>query len=394
MKTVLINLVASNSGGGLQNSLSLVQQLNECKDFASCSIVACLKNSLIHKACLLGSIDVHPISASLPGRLHFELFGCYFLVRRRKLKLIFTLFGNCPLFCPGAYKISGFAYSNILMPEIPFWDFLPAHKRIFKIIKDFFRLWAAQKCDEIIFETEFLSHRAKTGPFSSKTVHVVPMEPSELIRQSGPICENQSAETAYHDFIFISGPHPNKRIHLFAAILKHFNTLRTANAMPRARVILTMDQLSEYSKTLTKAFASIGLSEYVDFIGAVSPYDIRSLLNRPLVVVNIARLESFSNNWVEAWATKSPLVSTDAEWTRESCADAAIYIDPLDAVAAADIIFRALNSEAHLKNVIRAGQKRLLLLGQEKKIYRYYAIIQQALRRLDSPSQISAGCNG
>lgn len=384
MEKVLLNMVASVSGGGLQNALSLIRQLPQIEDLRANVIVVCKKNSDIYNACKRLNLDLVTIPNGVLGRLWFEFVGCYALMRRNKIKYIFTLFGNCPIFTPGIYKISGFAYSNILMPEVPFWDFLPYRMRVGKWLKDRLRLWGSFLSDEIIFETYFLFRRAKSSPLGKRILHVVEMEPSEFVIQDLQSSKRFFQRESYRDFLFITGPHPNKRVHLFAEILKQLNQIRIKNGLHKARVFITMERTDGYPEIVWRSFAKNHVDECLFFLGPVPQENVGRLLRKSFVIVNIARLESFSNNWVEAWAANLPLVSTDADWSRSSCDAAAIYIDPEKPSEAAARLFRALCDGNAVNALTSAGRSNLERLRSRKKVFSYYEILLKAQKRNES----------
>jgi len=366
----------------LQNALSFVEQLSSAPKLHGQSIVICKKGSLLHDLCRKLGLEHRTVQPGRFGRFFFEFWGGYKIARSDKACIVFTLFGNAPLVSPGLYRISGFAWSNILHPEVPFWDFLPLFRQKLKELKDRVRLWASRQSHEIIVETAFLAKRARNGPFADRKVHVVKMEPSSLVRRE---LKNRHLERKEHNFIsilYLSGPHPNKRIHLLASIFVELNRLARANKSLSYKLTVTLPPSHNYTNEVFARFKRINAFQYIDNLGVVHPNEVGKLLRRVDGVVNIARLESFSNNWVEAWVSDLPLISVNADWARASCGDAAIYIDVMDAKAAAKTIYDMYSDTTKIKTLIRASRDHLSKLGAPgDKFDAYTLIILAALNR-------------
>lgn len=382
LSKILINLVASNSGGGLQNSLSLLDQFPQHQEFFRSAYVVCKKGGSIHQACKRIGIKYYTIKPGYLARIWFELIGGFFLAYKNNTRVIFTLFGNAPIVSPNIYKVSGIAFSNILQPEIPFWDFLPPLQQHLKATKDFLRIWSARRSDEIILETDYLADRARKGIFKDKILHVVKMEPSSLVLQS---MEPSSVfiKKDYGRLLVLSGPHPNKRIEAMAPIMACLNKLRSDFGLPVAHLSVTINPEHPYSRKVLESFRREGVEKCLSLIGPVSQERVGELLRTVDGIVNIARLESFSNNWVEAWAAGIPLITTDSDWARASCGDAAIYVNPSNPQQSAELIFKSLASVEDAAKLIFAGRNILRELTQIKKIDAYYSVISSALARLD-----------
>lgn len=366
----LVNLVPVGAGGGLQNGLSFVVGLAGL-DQAHPFVVACRRGSAIEQKCIELNIPHEAIGGGFFSRVACELWLLAALGKRHRAKVIFTLFGNPPFNSGGMVKISGFAYSNIIQTEVPFWNFLPFHKRVIKLLKDRLRLFMARQSDELILETPYLYARGKEGVFKDKKLHVVEMEPSILVRARDRASALVRDEGGF-DFLYLSGPHPNKRIHLLAPIIAELNRQERPS-----RLIVTLPESAAYTQAIRAAFIEHDVEHQLKNIGPVEPKNVADLLHSVDGVVNIALLESFSNNWVEAWASRKALICTDAEWARASCGDGAIYIDPDRPKEAAEQIREGLND---LTGLLERGDARLKQLGGERtKIQKYMDIIARHL---------------
>lgn len=373
---IFINFVPVSAGGGLQNALSFLSQIADEKysEYGFNFIVACVKNGEIEDFCINNDLPYCSIASGFLGRISYELFLGYRLIRSFNAKVVFSLFGGAPIFSPKVYKISGFAYSNIIQPEIPFWDFLPIFSRVKKELTDKLRLFVACASDEIILETDYLRKRAETVFFKQSKIHVIKMTPSRLVTDALLPAETGRASV---DILYLSGPHPNKRIHLLAEIFSELN--KGAN---RYRLITTMPHDHSYCRLNASEFARLSISDACVNVGPINPADVGELLSKVDAIINVALLESFSNNWVEAWAAKLPLIATDAEWARASCGDAAIYIDPNDPANAAQRIIDVFDNPHALDAMRASGTKQLASLPtQEERFGQYMAIINAALRR-------------
>lgn len=376
MSIVLINLVPVATGGGLQNALSLLRQLARREDTQR-FVVACRASSAIARtASSLGFRSVEVGNSPL-ARLRYDNGGAARIARRVGAGTVFTLFGPTPRGLRAVRTISGVAYSNLLHPEVDFWHFLPPHRRVLQWIKDRMRLAGARRADVAIFETPLLAERARDGLFADRRVEVVEMEPSALVLERLSAVSPRSPDGASRRILALAGPHPNKRLDRLAPVIAALN----AGAGERYRLVATIEPSHRYARTLRAAFDAVGQGDALELVGAVAPETVATLIDGVDALVNVALLESFSNNWVEAWATGRLLVVTDASWARASCGEAAVYADVDDPEGAADRIREAMQAGNYARYVQRGRDRLAALAAQGSKAERYVAIIDEGTDR-------------
>jgi glycosyltransferase involved in cell wall biosynthesis len=105
-----------------------------------------------------------------------------------------------------------------------------------------------------------------------------------------------------------------------------------------------------------EAVARLGLNGRVQFAGHVGMDDLASLYRNAEALVFPSRYEGFGLPVVEAMASGTPVVATSTGAIPEVAADAAILVEPGDAVALAGGIERAL---ADRERLVRAGLERV-----------------------------------
>jgi hypothetical protein len=376
---VAINLVPIGAGGGLQNALSYLIQLSEDEQWRGQCVVFCRRGSAVEEMCIKANLKHEAFQGNIKGRIAFEFGQAWTAARRNRCSLIFTLFGNPPVMHGNLYCISGMAFSNILCPEIPFWSFEPIHRRWLRWAKDIGRKWSLLQADEIIVETEYLRRRALQGVYRNKKVHCVKMRPSELVLRGLSKQDTNTGKEGSMRLLFLGGAHPNKRVHLLAPIIAQLATLCEGIGIKAPVLTATISPDSPYSKVIQSAFDDYRVSHLLNLIGGVSQETVPSLLLKHDAVVNLARFESFSNNWVEAWSASRLLIATDADWARESCGNGAVYVDPDEIKESAEKIFESMTNSEVRDAIIYEGTAQLQgLLRLGKKFEDYARVIDDA----------------
>ena len=84
---------------------------------------------------------------------------------------------------------------------------------------------------------------------------------------------------------------------------------------------------------------------------------LASLYRQIDFVFLLSKLESFSNNIIEAWTFGKPLIASDEEWTHAICGDSAIYVERSSPEEIASQITSCLNDEKRITQVVEAGKK-------------------------------------
>ena len=69
-------------------------------------------------------------------------------------------------------------------------------------------------------------------------------------------------------------------------------------------------------------------------------------------------LESFSGTYLEAMSAGCPILTSDRDFAREVCGDAALYFDPLDAESIVQAILRLRDDPGLREQLIEAGRRR------------------------------------
>jgi glycosyltransferase involved in cell wall biosynthesis len=369
MKKIFINLVPINAGGGLQNAINLIIGISETINKSDYQFL--VRNNLLAEFCDKYDLKYIKIKETIISRIAFELF--YFL--GKKNNVVFTLFGGKPLISNNNTTISGCAFSNLFYPEVNFWGYLPLRKRIIKMIKDYYRFRSIKKSDYVIFETDILRKRAvEIRNFKSDNTFVVKMAVNKLVAETKGKSSYRSlyVDKKKYKILYLGSAHPNKRQHLLINIAKAL--LKYSDEFC---FITTMGE-NQYSKSVLKEIYANNLDNNIINLGTILSNEVGVLLNEVDAIINIAKLESFSNNFIEAWTFEKPLIVTDADWSRESCLNSALYINPEHFQDTADKIFELMTIRSLSLNLVATYEKTLnSYLDYQMKTMKYIDIIEK-----------------
>jgi glycosyltransferase involved in cell wall biosynthesis len=353
----IINLLPVGLGGGLQNSLSFLTVLAGDRPAIEPFVVFVKAGSPLH--CLVREQGLpHEVARpSRVGRLVFEVQARRCLP---KGQTCLTLFGP-PMVRSSNHLVNivGCAYSNLFYPEIHFWSFLPLLKRTTKEMVDAARRAGTAKADIWIFETGALARRAvELCGFPADRVGVVRMAASTLV---GP--EKVKPEIVDHyerwlpqrpRLLHLCGAHPNKRLHSLPAL--------AANLKQRVSefvFVLTVSASSLYLASVMEQARQLGVDRHFVNVGPCPPENVASLISCCQAMCTFSRLESFSNNFVEAWRMNRPLIVTDADWARDSCGAGAMYVNPEAPDVSADALAQLMRQPSMQQALVEEGCRQL-----------------------------------
>jgi glycosyltransferase involved in cell wall biosynthesis len=276
------------------------------------------------------------------------------IVEDHNADVIYTLFGP-GLFVKNIPSVTGCAYSNLFFPEIDFWLSYKGLQKIKHKLIDWYRLKNILKSDAIIFENEAMQKRCYE-------LFNYPKEKTTLILPSISSYPNETySQPKYSIFsegekpfvvLLLTGWHPNKNIEIIPHILKSL----ADKGCTYVKFHVTVDKEHDWSKSLMEKARELNISEHIELVGAVLPENIPTVIQNSDAIGLFSLLESFSNNIIEAWYFKKPLIISDKEWSRVICKDAAVYVERKNPHQIAEMILKLINNPSFLNEIVRNGE--------------------------------------
>ena len=353
---ILFDFSAIRTGGGVQLALNFLDRVF-AYDWSCVRLFVLLPDSGELANCRLPLPATHQLHcpSSLLRRAWFERTALQSFIRENRITVIKTLFGAGLPHASGVTSVVGVAYPIICYPDSPYWRYLPSRAVLRQRIKNAVRRWRLHAADRVIVETPVMQRRvAAHCGLAATRIEVVPPAPSDYLRPAMRRLRGDAPLT----FLFLSGPSRHKNLWRLPAVAK---ALIDAGAEGQFRFLISCERAA---LALTPdAFAPV--AAHFDFRGSVASREIQALYDEADVLVNLSDLESFSNNYMEAWKANVPLLVSDRDFAREICGDSAVYCEPHDVDDIAVQMLAFLRGEIDIPALVTSGAVRLRPLGNQ-----------------------------
>jgi len=318
---ILINLSTLKSGGGQNVGLNFLHALENVHIKNTKFFFFVAEDSLVCDFLKSHNmINFQVVSQNPVKRILFEFFSSGKFLRKNKIDIIYSYFGF-GLFYKDIPQVSGSADSNLYFPEIDFWEGYHGIARIKKSIIDCYRIWGLKRSNAVIYENKVLELIGR-DLFSIKKTTTI--KPSVNFNFDLISCE------------FLNNLHSNIPVGLFLCgwqLNKNFMKIPDIALLIKKRnenfhFVLTapLDNSKEHLSFM-KRLKDLGVENMVSVIGPVNKLKLKSLYSRIDIVFLLSKLESFSNNIIEAWFFERPLIVADEAWSREICQNAAVFVN-------------------------------------------------------------------
>ena len=99
------------------------------------------------------------------------------------------------------------------------------------------------------------------------------------------------------------------------------------------------------------------LDEYIKNLGEISPFNLHILYNQVDAVILPTLLESFSSVYVDALKFRKPIFTSNREFAKEICGNAAFYFNPFSAQDIYNTLETAFKNRTTMAEKLNEGEK-------------------------------------
>lgn len=343
MATFLINCSNLKNGGGLQVAQSVCSQLERYHQHRFVVVLS----SFINEIEATSNADAYRYdiknnaSTLLFGRDKF-LDG---LVTSRHVDAVLTIFGPSR-WRPRCKHLCGFARAQLLLKN-PLQSELSWKERLaYKVWK-----WGFKRSSDT---------------FYTENKYISDMLPSLL----GKV--KVYTVTNYYNQVF---DHPEKWLREIRLPAFDGVTMLTVSSTAVHKNLKIMIPVSEYLEQRHPEFkfrfvltcqpealnVPTTLRYHFVFVGKVDVAECPNLYEQADIMFMPTLLECFTATYPEAMRMEVPIVTTDLEFARGLCGDAACYYSAIDAEAVAEAIYRVATDKAYAKQLTENGKHQLLV---------------------------------
>lgn len=163
-------------------------------------------------------------------------------------------------------------------------------------------------------------------------------------------------------------PHQNKfRLFYLTKYYSHKNIEVLLELFDRyskelSDVVVFLTIAKEHGRGAAKLLQTIdrkGLNDRIINVGPLSQESLGAYFRNMDALIMPTLLESFSGSYLEAMHFGLPILTSDLDFAREVCGEAAIYFDPWDVETIKDAILKLKNSPKLTQYLISAGKTQL-----------------------------------
>lgn len=355
------------AGGGIQVATSF---LNDLKTFSKEHLFWVLQSPHSAKTIDTASFPKNFVFCNIPEKIYTAKLKRSNFVKKLEEEInpnvIFTTFG--PSYHKSNFpKIVGFAFGQMLYTRSPFYNQLSFLQQLkYKLLIFLKKKAFINNADALVFETENarLIFKQKTG-YKKKTFTV--HNTLNAIFNKKEEWQNLPIEKTQLDILCLTANYPHKNLQIIPKIIDEIQNIDPELNF-KVHISLKKEELNFDDK----------YHRYINYLGNVPLSQLPLLYQQMDVLLMPSLLETFSTTYLEAMAMKVPIVASDMPFSRDICAEAALYCSPLKADEYAEKILLLHNNTSVKNELIQKGEQNLKRFGTSMdRTKKYIEIIEQ-----------------
>lgn len=346
---ILINCSNLKAGGGIQVADSICRNLNQ---FPHLDFLVVLSKHLCYLTTEIGAFpNVKVIKYNSNNGIKVLMTGrdeiLDNLVSQHHINIVFSVFGpitwtpRCPHFC-------GFARPHLVLENSPYYARMGFLQRQISYLQNrILTFFFCRGVSAFFTENQYITDKWKKK--SKKPVYTVTNYYNQVYDNPNEWKECRIPPYDGLTLLCITAKYPHKNLEIAIDIL---NTLKARKSTLNIRFVFTINE-HEYPALPEQ------LRSHFLFLGKKAVNECPSLYRQADIMFQPTLLECFTATYPEAMKMEVPILTTDLEFARGLCGDAALYYSPLSAEDAACKIEQLATDASLRARLVAAGKEQL-----------------------------------
>lgn len=346
---VLFDCSVIRRGGGVQVSVDTLVSASQDTSIQGLAVVTAQvarEASLIAER--LEMIIVPESEQTLPGLITW-MFKLARIERTFAPDAVFTVFGPSYWF-PQSPHVMGFAIPSLIYPE----RLVGRQATGVQHVVDAIRRALARRPESILVETETVSERASAIiGIESQRIQVIPNTFSVAFQRQ---CEQLVRRKPDGRTVLVpSSYYRHKNLEVIPEVAAAVQRM----GHPDIRFVLTLPVTSKNWEDISGRAAQLSVASMISSVGHVPNAMFAELYRKASCVFLPTLLECSTAVYPEAFLAETPLITSDLDFARDLCGNAALFVDPCNPQLCAEAIVRVFE-DTQLRATLVAAGKRVL----------------------------------
>lgn len=370
---VLINISNLKVGGGVQVADSICRELYKYTQHTFVIVVSDALKDCANDIRKYPNIKV--VCYNLPSSILSAISGNNVfldtLISKENIEAVLTVFGPSR-WVPKCLHISGFARSQLVLNDSPYWQTLSLLRRIKAYSRKLVMMYLFRKSTSVFYtENSYISAKLKRV-FPNSRVYTVTNNYNQVFDK--PDLWDYSIKLPEFDgltLLTISANYPHKNLSI---ILPAIHYLKKYYPSFKFRFVLTIS--SEQFLPLSNEE-----KEHIIFLGPVNINQCPYLYKQSDIMFLPTLLECFSASYAEAMKMNVPILTTNLEFAKSLCGNAALYYDSISAESLAQAIYTISEDKCLREKIINQGRIQLANFDStQNRVKKLLSIIEKEFR--------------
>ncbi|GHT67100.1 hypothetical protein AGMMS50239_29680 [Bacteroidia bacterium] len=347
---ILVNGISAKSGGGKSILTNFLTLLVDHKTENEYFVIVPSSVTDYQKYCS-NNIHIIPVKSSLIDLYIFTFFTVNKINKKYNITLILNL---ADLIIPTSIKqVYLFDWPYAIYPDSIVWNKMNKKDWILRKFKLFLVKHYISKPSLVIAQTETAKYRLNKI-YRINNIEIVPNAVSIDNLTGGEYRDFNFPENKIK-LLYLTKYYTHKNIEVFLPLAK----LIKEQNLPYIFIITIDEAQHKKAKKIIEAINNEKIEDVIINIGTVSMPHVPSLYQQTDALLMPTLLESFSGTYVEAMYHKKPIFTSDLDFARDVCQDAAFYFNPESIENILMTIKEYFNNLKAINTIVQKGEKRL-----------------------------------